>query len=303
MRVLVIGGTGFIGRQLVGRLVADGHSVHVPTRRYAQGRHLLVYPTATVLEANIQDDKVLLGLIQSCDAVINLVGILHSRSGKPYGADFDAVHVQLPRRIALACQQANVKRLVHVSALGASPTGPSGYLRSKAAGEKAIMEVFAGWPEGHWTIMRPSVVFGEGDQFMNMFATLAKWFPALPLAGSAARLQPVYVDDVAQAIANVLQNPHTFGQCYDLAGPQVYTLGELVSLAATWSLHPRVVIPMPLFIGRLQAFFFECLPGPPLMSRENLDSLRVDNISKDGMDPLLGVVATPLESVAPNYLK
>ena len=302
MRVLVIGGTGFIGRQLVGRLVANGHTVHVPTRRYAQGRELLVYPTVTVLEANVQDDAVLQGLVASCDAVINLVGILHSRSGMPFGADFDQAHVQVPRRIALACKQAQVTRLIHVSALGASTTGPSAYLRSKAAGEKVLQDIFANWSDGHCTIMRPSVVFGAEDQFMNMFATLAKWFPALPLAGSKARLQPVFVEDVAQAIVNALQNTHTYGHTYDLVGPRVYTLGELVSLAAIWSGHPRSIIPMPFFIGQLQAFFFECLPGAPLMSRDNLDSLTVDNVSVNGIDPILGVVPTPLESVAPNYL-
>ena len=303
MRVLVIGGTGFIGRQVVGRLIASGHTVHVPTRRYAQGRELLVYPTVTVLEANIQDDAVLLGLVASCNAVINLVGILHSRSGKPYGVDFDQVHVQLPKRIAFASKQAGVSRLIHVSALGASATGPSAYLRSKAAGEQAVLDVFAPWPDGYCTIMRPSVVFGEDDQFMNMFASLAKWFPALPLAGSQARLQPVFVEDVAQAICNALQNTHTYGHTYDLVGPRIYTLGELVSLAAIWSGHPRSIIPLPFFIGQLQAFFFECLPGAPLMSRDNLDSLTVDNVSVDGMASILGVVPTPLESVAPNYLK
>ena len=146
-------------------------------------------------------------------------------------------------------------------------------------------------------------MFGEDDQFMNMFASLAKWFPALPLAGSQARLQPVFVEDVAQAICNALQNTHTYGHAYDLVGPRIYTLGELVSLAAIWSGHPRSIIPLPFFIGQLQAFFFECLPGAPLMSRDNLDSLTVDNVSVDGMASILGVVPTPMESVAPNYLK
>jgi NADH dehydrogenase len=193
--------------------------------------------------------------------------------------------------------------LIHVSALGASLTGPSAYLRSKAAGEKAVQDVFEHWPDGHYTILRPSVVFGKDDQFMNMFATLAKWFPALPLAGSQARLQPVFVEDVAQAIVNALQNTDCYGHTYDLAGPCVYTLGELVSLAALWSGHPRSIIPMPFFIGQLQAFFFECLPGAPLMSRDNLDSLTVDNVSAIGLDPILNVVPTPLESIAPNYLR
>jgi uncharacterized protein YbjT (DUF2867 family) len=151
--------------------------------------------------------------------------------------------------------------------------------------------------------LQPSVVFGEQDRFMNMFAGLARFFPFLPLSGASARMQPVFVQDVANAIVNILGQPASFGQIYEVAGPKIYTLGELVSFAALWSGHPRPVLPMPLLIGRFQAFMFECLPGEPLMSRDNLDSLSVDNVSKQPMDPILGVTPTPLESIAPNYLK
>ncbi len=302
MRVLVIGGTGFIGRQIVGRLVAQGHVVQVPTRHFAHGRDLLVYPLVTVFEADVNDEQTLQRMVAGSDAVINLVGILHSRPGRPYGSDFDRAHVQLPRRIAQACRQQGVKRLLHMSALGANAQGPSGYLRSKAAGEQAIREVFESWPEGAYTLFRASVVFGPDDQFLNMFARLARLFPVLPMAGARARMQPVFVGDVAAAITNALENPRTFGKTYDLAGPRVYTLGELVKLAAGWAGAPRPVLEMPQFIGRMQAMFFECMPGVPLMSRDNLDSLSVDNVSEGAMDAELGVVATPLESVAPVYL-
>lgn len=305
MRVLVIGGTGFVGRCVVGRLVAAGHSVHVPTRRLLHARELQVHPTVTVLQADVHDATVLDGLVAHCDAVINLVGILHSSPGKPYGPDFDRAHVQLPKSIAHACCRHGVRQLIHISALGASASGPSGYLRSKAAGEQAIREVFAACVDqttSGYTFLRPSVIFGPGDQFMNMFARLARFFPFLPLAGSKARMQPVFVGDVASAVMHILSNPRAIRQSYDLAGPRVYTLGELVELAALWSGHPRPVVDMPMSIGRLQAFMFECMPGVPLMSRDNLDSLTVDNVSQSPINPELGIVPTPLESIAPVYL-
>ena len=302
MRVLVVGGTGFIGRQVVGRLAAQGHDVRVPTRRAVRARELQVYPAVQIIECDIHDEHALAQAIDGCGAVINLVGILHSAGGEPWGPDFDRAHVQLPARIAAACRARGVRRLIHMSALGADIRGPSAYLRSKAAGEQRILDAFAGWDEGAVTIFRASVVFGPQDSFMNMFARLARMFPVLPIAGARARMQPVYVGDVACAIVNALGNPATAGQVYDLAGPTVYTLGELVRLAAAWSGHPRPGVAMPMALGRLQAMVFECLPGEPLLSRDNLDSLSVDNISDGPMDPALGVVPTPLESIAPAYL-
>ncbi len=302
MRVLVIGGTGFIGRHVVARLSKADHAVIVPTRRYQHGRDLLVYPGLNLISADVHDDQALEALLGEADAVINLAGILHSRSGSPYGPDFKLVHVDLPRRVAAACRRLGVKRLLHVSALGASAEGPSGYLRSKAAGEAAVLAEFASYPEGACTLFRPSVVFGPEDNFMNMFACLARWLPVIPLARSQARLQPVYVGDVANAIVGALSNSRTYGRTYALAGFADYSLGELVELAARWSGHPRHVLPIPVFLGRLQAFAFECLPGEPLLSRDNLDSLAVDNVCEVPMALELGSVPMPLESVAPAYL-
>lgn len=303
MRILVIGGAGFLGRQIVGRLVSEGHVVHVPTRQFQHARSLLVHPTVTVMQADIHEDAALNRLVNGCDVVLNLVGILHSRAGEPFGPDFKLAHVQLPGRVAKACLAHGVKRFIHVSALGADAQAPSGYLRSKAAGEQAIHEAYAAAHSDAFTIFRPSVVFGAEDQFMNMFAKLARFFPVLPIAGAQAKMQPVFVLDVAQAILNVMSQPWAAGQTFDLAGPRVYTLGELVALAALWSGHPRPVIALPMSIGRMQAWFFECLPGQPLMSRDNLASLTVDNISAQPMNPLLGIVPTALESIAPAYLK
>ena len=306
MRILVVGGSGFIGQHVVAKLAARGESVFVPTRRLPHARELMVHPTVTILPADVQDEQTIDTLVQGKDVVINLVGVLHSpraKAGQAYGEAFAAAHVELPQRLARACAKHGVKRLIHVSALGASPNGSSEYLRSKAAGEAAIAEVAKGAPGLCTTVFRPSVVFGPHDKFMNMFAGLAKWFFVLPLAGSKARMQPVYVDDVARAILNAMDQSATCGQTYDLAGPQVYTLGELVSLAAKYSGRPRPVVDLPMSIGRIQAWFFECLPGDPLMSRDNLDSLQTDNVSDKPIDPILDVIPTPLEAVAPTYLK
>lgn len=303
MRILVIGGAGFLGRQIVARLVADGHAVHVPTRQYQHGRPLLVHPTVTVMQADIHDEVTLNSMVQGCDVVFNLIGILHSRSGQPYGPDFELAHVQLPGRVAKACLAHGVKRFIHVSALGADAQAPSEYLKSKAAGEQAIHAAYAAAKSDAYTIFRPSVVFGPEDKFMNMFAKLARIFPVLPIAGAGAKMQPVFVLDVAQALLNSMSQPWACGKTFALAGPRVYTLGELVKLAALWGGHPRPVITLPMSLGRMQAWFFEHLPGQPLMSRDNLASLTVDNISTEPMNPLLGIVPTPLESIAPVYLK
>lgn len=303
MRVLVIGGTGFIGQHLVACLIRAGYAVHVPTRRYSKGRDLLVFPRLTLFEADVHDDDALEGLLAHVDAVVNLVGVLHSKPGKPYGPQFQQAHVQLPARIAAACRKMGVKRLLHVSALGADASGPSGYQRSKAAGEAAVKAEFSSYPEGAYTIFRPAVVFGREDNFMNLFAKLARWLPVIPLAGASARMQPVYVRDVCAAMVNALQNSRTHGKTYAVAGVSQYTLAELVRLAAMWSGRPRRVWPMPRFVGYMQALVFEMLPGEPVMSRDNLDSLRVDNVSSEPMAPELGVVPTPLESVAPSYLR
>lgn len=302
MRILVIGGTGFIGRHVVARLGVAAHQVHVPTRQYARGRDLQVVPTVTLGQTDIHDDAALDELLGGCDVVINLVGILHDGRGRPYGKGYAKVHVDLPRRIAQGCVRHGVKRMIHVSALGADSGGPSMYLRSKGDGEAALREVFAAAPGHAWTIVRPSVVFGHDDNFTNLFARLARWLPVLPLAGARTRMQPVYVEDVAVAIDAMLSNPHTYGRIYELAGPQVHTLGDIAAMCAKWSEHPRRVIHIPMGLGRLQAGVLACLPGTPLMTPDNLDSLKIDNVAREPMAPELRVVPTAMEAVVPAYL-
>lgn len=299
--VLVTGGSGFIGHHVVSHLAKLGRRVIVPTRRLERAKHLQVLPTVEVVQASLYDDAALSGLLRDVDAVINLVGILHSRparSGEPYGPDFAKAHVELPKRLIAACAANGVHRFLHVSALGADPNGPSMYQRSKAAGEAAILSE----PSVAATIFRPSVVFGEEDHFLNLFAALQKRFPFMPLASAEAKFQPIYVEDVASAIVTSLDNMKTAGKIFELAGPKVYTLRELVELAGHYSGHPRPVISLPESMGRLQAWFMERMPGGPLMSRDNLDSMKVDNVATHPMDPVLNLVPIPLEVVAPKYL-
>lgn len=303
MRILVIGGTGFIGRHLVARLALEAtHSVIVPTRRYANGRALQTLPGVTVIPADVYDETVLDELVKGSDAVVNLIGILQGNRGRPYGSDFKRAHVEIPERIAQSCRRHGVKRFVHVSALGAASDGPSMYLRSKGDGEGVIQKVFTAWGERGWTFFQPSVIFGADDKFTTMFASLARWFPVLPLAGAHTRMQPVYVGDVVDAIDHALLDRRTYGKSYPLVGPQVYTMGEIARSCAAWAGHPRPVVNVPSGLARMQAFFMENLPGPTLLSRDNLDSMKVESVSRVMPAPELGVVPTGLETVAPRYL-
>ncbi len=298
-RILVLGGTGFVGRVVCEHLAERSASgqITVPTRRAAHANAVRSLPTVQVVQADVHDDDALARLVAGHDAVINLVAILHGSV-----AAFDHVHVQLPRRLAQACQQAGVQRLLHVSALGVAKdvaSAPSNYLRSKTAGEHVLEQ--AG-PQ--LTMFRPSVIFGAEDSFLNLFAQIQRLAPVLPLAGSDARFQPVWVHDVALAIVTALDRADTIGKTYECTGPTVYTLSELVRLAGRWSGHERPQIPLPGFVGRLQALAMEWLPGPTLMSRDNVDSMKLPNIASGQLPglPALGITPTALEAVAPGYL-
>jgi uncharacterized protein YbjT (DUF2867 family) len=297
--VLVAGGSGFIGCHVVHHLARIGRRVIVPTRRIERAKHLQILPTVEVVLADLFDEAQLRGLVREVDAVINLVGILHSRppaGSAPYGADFSHVHVELPKRLASACAAEGVHRFIHISALGADQNAPSMYLRSKAAGEAAALSQSS----VATTIFRPSVVFGEQDHFLNLFASLQKRLPVMPLACPDAKFQPVYVEDVARAIVQALDDRRTAGKVIELTGPKVYTLRELVELAGRYAGHPRPVIGLSDGMGRLQAWMMEHLPGKILMSRDNLDSMKVDNVASQ--PPYPGLHVTPLEAVAPRYL-
>lgn len=297
-KVLLIGGSGFVGGWIANRLSERGIRVIIPSRQRDNAKQLILLPTVYMVDADVHDPETLASLMQGMDAVINLVGILHdSDSRRPYGKRFAAAHVELPRKIIAAMKQAGVRRLVHMSALKAAVDAPSAYLRSKAAGEALVREAAE---DLDVTIFRPSVIFGLGDSFLNTFASLLKYLPVFPLGGSAARFQPVYVGDVANAFAASLTDTATFGQTYELCGPRVYTLRELVEYAGELSGHRRIIINLPGALAYLQAGFLSLLPNPP-MTPDNLRSMQVDSVT-DGRCNYPGWRPQSLEGVAPGYL-
>lgn len=294
--VCVIGGSGFLGRHVVQKLVAAGLRVRVPTRRRERAKSLIVLPTVDVLNADVHDAVTLSRLVQGMDAVINLVGILHeSRPG-----DFARVHVELPRRIVDACRERGVERLVHVSALKAAHDAPSAYLRSKAGGEQ---QVRVGHASGiRTTILRPSVIFGREDHFLNLFARLARALPVVPLGSPQARFQPIHVEDVARAIVASLREPRSFDQAYDLCGPRTYTLQQLVEYVARLQGRPRPILPLNESLSQLQAWVLEKLPGR-LLTRDNLLSMKVDNVCDCPFPEVFGFSPAELDAVVPGYLR
>ncbi|MBE7423618.1 MAG: complex I NDUFA9 subunit family protein [Zoogloeaceae bacterium] len=296
--ILLVGGSGFLGSSVVRRLAAQGHRLTVPTRHRERARHLLVLPTVEVVETDVHDEIRLASLVAGQDAVINLVGILHSRHGLPYGPDFARAHVALPRRIAAACRAAGVRRVLHVSALNADPEGPSQYLRSKGDGEAALREDGG---DIDLTIFRPSVIFGPEDAFLNLFAALQHRFPLMPLGSPQAKFQPVYVEDVAQALVASLDCRDAVGRAFCCCGPRVYTLAELVRYVGEQIGKPRPIIALPEALARLQAGLLELLPNPP-MSVDNLDSMDVDSVCPGGEPLPFGATPIALEAVAPEYL-
>ncbi len=286
--ILLIGGNGFVGRVIAAQLQLAGYSVLIPTGHLAAARELRMLPKAHVEDADIHDfDELqsLCGRIDKNGAVINLVGVLHDKPAQPYGKVFKAAHVDLPKNIITAMQLHGLKRYLHMSALGADSNGPSMYQRSKGDGEAAVKA-----SNLDWTIFRPSVIFGAQDQFINLFSKLTKLFPAMPLANHQAQFQPVSVDDVASAFVKSLSMPQTIHQSYDLVGPTVYTMKEIVEFAARRAKTSCAIIPVPAFVGYLQALAFEFLPGPTLMSRDNIASMQLPNtLPTNGVDALTAV--------------
>ena len=286
--ILLIGGNGFVGRVMAAQLQLAGYSVLIPTSHLGAARELRMLPKVHMEEANVHEfDELqgLMGRIQPNGAVINLVGVLHDKPAQPYGKVFKAAHVDLPKSIITAMQMCGLKRYLHMSALGADSHGPSMYQRSKGDGEAAVKG-----SNLDWTIFRPSVIFGAQDQFINLFSKLTKLFPAMPLANHQAQFQPVSVDDVASTFVKSLSMPQTIHQSYDLVGPTIYTMKEIVEFAARKAKTSCAVIPVPPFVGYLQALAFEFMPGPTLMSRDNIASMQVPNtLPVNGVDALTEV--------------
>ena len=292
--VCIVGGSGFVGRAIADHLCAQGVRVRVITRSRPRAMPLAVLPTVELMVADPHDTASLARAFEGMDAVINLVGILHETRGQ----SFRACHVELPRKVVEACHSAGVQHLLHMSALGASANGPSEYQRSKAAGEEEIRKAAGILP---FTIFRPSVIFGQGDRFLNLFATLVRLFPVIPLGGARARFQPIWVEDVARCFADAAGNPRAFGRTFELAGPTTYTLEELVRYVAATLGKRRAIVALPGALAQLQALTLETLPGK-LMTRDNLRSMQVDNVSAQPFPEMFGFRPSPLEAVMPEYL-
>ncbi len=270
--VCILGGSGFVGAAIAEQACARGYRVRVVTRNTMKTRPLLVLPTLEVMVADPNDEAALARCLEDMDAVVNLVGILH-----PGGrTTFEATHVDLPRKLV----------------------GPSEYLRSKAGGEAAV----GGAPDDlSHTIFRPSVIFGEHDRFLNLFAQLARFFPVIPLAHAKARFQPIWVEDVARCYVAALEDPRTFGQVYELGGPRAYALEDLVRFVCETLDVRRSIVALPDGLAQLQALVFERLPGK-LITRDNLRSMSVDSVCAGPFPAVFGFVPAGLEVIAPTYL-
>ena len=324
-RICILGGSGFVGTHLVSQLAARGLKVRVLSHRREMAKELILLPTVEVIEADVHDQQELIQYFRGMDAVINLVGILHEsnvgRADLPNArrGDFQKVHIELPRKIIHACGESGVHRLLHMSALGANPNARSAYQRSKGIAEALVREAGMSHIEHeNWylngpklihgyglnvTIFRPSVIFGRGDSFLTMFARLLKLFPVLPLASADTRFAPVYVEDVARAFADSLDNTATYGQTYDLCGPRAYTLQELVRYVGEVIGKPRSIVPLGGLLSYLQAWALEFMPGKKLMTRDNFYSMSVDNVCSGGWPAVFDFQPATLEAIAPEYLR
>lgn len=298
-RVAIFGASGFIGRYVVRDLAREGAVIAACARHASRAGFLR--PMGDVgqiapLSANLGDERALAAVVAGADVVVNLVGILYER-GKQR---FDLAHHDGPRRLAAAAKNAGVKRFVHVSALAADENSRAAYARSKAEGEVAVRGAFPGA-----IILRPSLVFGPEDDFFNRFAAMARVSPVLPLiGGGATKFQPVYVGDVAAAIAAALARDDTEGKTYALAGPAIFTMRQLFELILRVTGRKRLLMSMPFGLAALQAFFLEWLPRPPL-TRDQVRLLRHDSIAAVGAPGLaeLGITPTALELILPTYLE
>ena len=290
MNILILGGTGFVGRAICSKLVADGHSITVPTRRRDNARALFPLPSVTIEEVDASDLATLTRLVSGKDAVINLVGILNG--------NFERINVTLTATILEACKATGVTRYLHMSALGASANGPSEYQKSKA---KAEILVRASGLD--FTIFAPSVIFGRGDAFLNKFAHMVRLTPPfmpMVLPGASAKFQPVAVDDVARAFVVAINNESTYGQRYELVGPKVYTLKQLVTYVMALAHDRHMIIALPGFATSILASILQFVPTKPL-TPDNVKSMSVDNISAAPFPAFAGTAAA-LEDVVPSYL-
>jgi len=288
-RITVFGGTGFIGRHLVSLLLRSGATVRVAVRhpdRFQVATEAARAPE--LIQADVLDDIAVSGAIAGADAVINLVGMLTETAQQSYRA----IHVGGARRVALAAHRHGAMRMIHISALGASPTSAAISDQTKAEGERAVAAVF---PQA--TIVRPSLVFGEDDHFFTRFAAMIRSSPVLPLiGGGTTKFQPVFVDDIAAGLLELLKRPQTTGKTYEFAGTRVYSFKVLLELLLSALNRQCVLIPIPFALAEMQAGLLELLPNPPL-TRDQVRLLKTDKVVGEVEPTLgdLGIQPWPLE--------
>jgi NADH dehydrogenase len=289
--VCLFGGSGFVGRHICHQLAAQGYRARVPTRDRERAKQLLLLPTVELIEADVHDSREVARAVRGADAVINLVGVLHGGRGRQ---SFAQAHVELARKIIAACREAGVRRYVHMSALNADPGGRSAYLRSKGEAEAIVrassLEV---------TVFRPSVIFGPEDGFLNLFATMVRLLPVIALGSPGARFQPVFVEDVAAAFVRSLEDVKSFGKSFDLCGPKIYALRELVEYVGRMIGYPRPIIGLNDTLSYWQAYAMEWLPVK-LLTRDNYYSMKSDNVCHCEFP--FGIRPAALEAVAPGWL-
>jgi uncharacterized protein YbjT (DUF2867 family) len=296
--VTVFGGTGFLGRRLVRRLAAEGATLRIAVRTPDRAQRVLRAADpdrVTVSRADVRDPASVANAVAGVDAVVNVVSAYVEKAG----TTFESVHVQGARTLAQEAAAAGVARLVLVSGIGADPQSGSPYIRARGRGELVVEQAF---PSA--TIVRPSAMFGPGDALFATLADIARLLPAVPLIGGGrSRLQPVYVDDVAEAIVRMLADPETSGQTYELAGPRVYTLRELVSFVLSLIGKRRLLVPLPFAIAEIQARLFEFLPSPPLTTSQ-VDLLRSDNLASGALPGFrdLDIQPKAVEDIVPTYI-
>ena len=300
--VTLFGGSGFLGTQVVQLLARQGYRIRVAVRRPDLAGHLK--PLGAVgqiqpIQANIRNADSVQRAVNGAHIVINLVGIRYERGRQL----FRAVHTMGARTVAEAARRAGVETLVHLSALGADPQSPSGYSRSKALGEA---EVLAAFPQA--IIIRPSILFGQGDDFFNLHGSLARLLPVLPVIGAKTKFQPLYVGDAADAIAAAVEGQVKPGRIYELGGPQVLTHREIIERVLHETMRSNPLIPVPRAIGKLLAAPFALLPFAPLLTGDQVEMLQADNIVSDEATrdkrglAAFGVSPTPLDAILPSYL-
>jgi uncharacterized protein YbjT (DUF2867 family) len=296
--VVVFGGGGFLGRRLVDRLTAEGMTVRVAVRHPDPARielRAIGFDQVTVVTADVRDQASVAAAIAEADAVINAVSAYVEKGG----VTFEAVHVRGAENVAREAVAAGVARLVLVSGIGADPDSSSPYIRARGRGELMVRQPFPGA-----TIVRPSVMFGPGDALFGRLAALARLLPILPLIGGGhTRLQPIFVEDVAEAITNILSDPGTVGRTYELAGPRVYTLQELVNMTLQLMGKWRLLVPVPFAVAEVQARLFEFLPNPPLTTGQ-VDLLKADNVASGNWPGFQDLKIQPktVEEIVPTYI-